>query len=125
MSEPQERSNHFVDDVVGLAGRYRKQEDLSIYEMLKRTGYTERRESLTIEAIRKVLARSPEHLSEWLEYSADKRSGGGWYIRGENGRFEVGNIHADGRVGERRSYSDLEEACADFIQRELDQIAFE
>ena len=115
----------FADDVTSLAGRYKGQEELSIYEMLKRTGYLERRGSLTVEAIRKALARSPEHLSEWLEYSANKRSRGGWYIRGENGRFEVGNLDVNARVAERRSYSDLDEACADFIRRELDQIAFE
>lgn len=114
-----------ADDLASLAGRYKSQEELSIYEMLKRTGYIERRGSLTVEAIRKALARSPEHLCEWLEYSADKRSGGGWYIRGENGQFEVGNLDADARVAERRSYSNVEEACADFIRRELDQIAFE
>jgi len=125
MSEPRETPNHFVEDVVSLAGRYRKQEDLSIYEMLKRTGYPERRGALTIETIRKALAKSSEHLSEWLEYSADKRSSTGWYIREENGRFEVGNVDSSGRLAEQRSYSDLVEACADFIQRELDQIAFE
>ena len=125
MSEPRETPNQFVDDVVSLAGRYRKQEDLSIYEMLKRTGYPERRGTLSVETIRKALARSPEHLSEWLEYSADKRSGDGWYIRGENGRFEVGNLDSNGHLAGQRSYSDLVEACADFIQRELDQIAFE
>jgi len=122
MSQSQEQ---IADEVASLAGRYRSQEELSIYEMLERTGYVERRVALPVEAIRKALARSPEHLREWLEYSADKRSGGGWYVRGENGRFEVGDLEADGRVAERRSYSDLAEACADFIRRELDQIAVE
>lgn len=125
MNESQQRSSHLDDDVVNLAGRYRKQEALSIYEMLNQTGYTERPGRLTVEAIRKALARRPECLSEWLDYSADKRSHGGWYIRAEVGGFEVGKIDANGRTAEQESYSDLEEACANFIRRELDQIAFE
>lgn len=125
MCEPQEELNEFVDDVVSLAARYREQEALSIHEMLKRTGYSERRAFLTVEAIRKVLARSPEYLREWLDYSADKRSNGGWYIRVENGGFEVGNLDSAGCVAERRSYSDPEEACAAFIRHELEQVAFE
>jgi hypothetical protein len=122
MSQSQEQ---LAEEVVSLACRYRKQEELSIYEMLKRTGYLDRRETLTVEALRKALARSPNHLNDWLAYSADKRTGDGWYIRGENGRFEVGHLDTDARVAERRIYSDLEEACADLIQHEVDRIAFE
>jgi hypothetical protein len=114
-----------ADDVVSLAGRYRSQEELSIYEMLKRSGYPERRGALTVEAIRKALARSPEHMSEWLDYSADKRSNAGWYLRSANGQFEIGSRRSDGSVAEQRRYSDLEEACGYFIFHELDQIAFE
>jgi len=114
-----ESQGQFADDVVSLAGRYRSQEELSIYEMLKRTGYRERREALTVEAIREALARSPGRMGEWLEYSADKRSAG-WYIRSTDGQFEIGNRHS---AAER--YSDLEEACGHFILHELDQIAFE
>lgn len=122
MSESQDQ---LADDVVSLAGRYRNQEELSIYEMLRRTGYPERRGSLTVETIRKALASVPERMGEWLEYSADKRSNAGWYVRSANGQFEVGNRRSDGSVAEKRSYSALEEACGHFILHELDQIAFE
>ena len=113
----------FADDVTSLAGRYGKQEALSIHEMVTRTQYLERREELTVAAVRESLAASPERLAEWLEYSADKRSKGGWYIRAEHGCVEVGHLGSDGRVAEKRSYADLEEACAEFILRELEQIA--
>jgi hypothetical protein len=120
-----ESVDQFVDDVVSLAGRYRNQEELSIYDMLMRTGYPERRGSLTNETIRKALARVPERIDEWLDYSADKRSSTGWYIQRANGQFEVGNRRHDGSVAQRRSYSDLEQACGDFVLHELNEIAFE
>ncbi len=122
MSESQ---GQLAADVVSLAGRYRSQEELSIYEMLKRTGYPARRGTLTVEAIRKALASDPERMSEWLDYSANKRANAGWYIRNANGQFEVGNRRSDGSVAEQRRYADLEEACGHFILHELEQIAFE
>lgn len=117
-------NDQLANAVASLAGRYRRQEELTIYELLMRTGYLERREELTGEAIRRALATSPEYLVEWLEYSANKRSSAGWYIREQHGRVEVGNLRSDGSAAEERSYADLEEACGDFILRELDQIAF-
>jgi hypothetical protein len=123
MSDPQDELGRFADELVSLPRRYRKQKTVSIYELLGRTGYFERRDTLSLEAVRTALAKNPESLEEWLEYSQDKRTGSGWYLRGESGRFEVAHLQADGRVADERLYTNLEEACANFVLRELAEIA--
>lgn len=125
MNEQHEGREQFAKAVIGLVGMYRSQEELSIYEMLRRIGYPTQRTSLTVDTIRMVLASEPERLKEWLAYSEDKRVDAGWYLRrSDGGDFEVGNLCRDGSVSERRNYQDLEDACGDFILHELDEIAF-
>jgi len=57
-------------------------------------------------------------LEEWLAYSEDKRTTGGWYL------LRSGEI---GRVGDpdsRKFFECLEQAVADYVVRELDFWAY-
>lgn len=119
-------TTHLADEISSLVGRYSRQEDLSIHEMLRRTGYQKQQACVTVEAIRGALSKNPERLAEWLEYSENKRSVTGWYLRkADSGGFEVGCLHNDGSISEQRRYQKLEEACGEFILREVEWIAVE
>jgi len=62
------------------------------------------------------LAAYPEVVEQWKAYSSDKRTRGGWYLTGRGDSWEVGR----GEGGDTSLYGSGEEACSEFILKELD-----
>ena len=61
-----------------------------------------------------MLEKYPNLCKEWILYSEDKRTSGGWYIKKNN---EIGQIiNPDSRV----NFDSLSEAVAEYIVHELD-----
>ena len=87
---------------------------LSLLEALRRAQYKDHRASFGPADLRPLLEADGGLLEEWLAYSEDKRTSGGWYLS------RSGEI---GRVGDpesRKSFESLEEAVAEYVVRELD-----
>ena len=61
-----------------------------------------------------LLRRNPSLCEEWLMYSENKQTSGGWYLTGAG---EIGMIDHPSKQTE---YDSLEEAVAEFVVRELD-----
>lgn len=86
---------------------------ISLVEALKRSNYSELRKSLSEENLTSALKANPPFVQEWLVYSENKRTTGGYYLSNR----VVGNLHS--KV-EKYSFENDEEAVAKFIILELD-----
>ncbi len=87
---------------------------ISMHDALVRTSYKEHRPRFCSSDLIPIIKATPELAEEWLAYSEDKRTSGGWYLlpKGEIG--QVGFIEA------QHHFLSLAEAVAEYVVRELD-----
>jgi hypothetical protein len=88
---------------------------------VEQTGYRELRPTLTPQMLSGYLARHSGRVSEWLHYSQDKRTSGGWYLLQLSSEWLVGRLGGPDSERELR-FASGPEACAEFILRELDGV---
>jgi hypothetical protein len=88
--------------------------DLSVRDALKRTGYVGYRPMFKASDLLSLIAADPALVEDWLAYSEDKRTSGGWYV------LRTGEIGQVSNPASRITYSSIEEAIAEFVLRELD-----
>jgi hypothetical protein len=86
------------------------------------SGYREARPMLTREDLSAHLARHPKLVLDWLRYSEDKRTSGGWYLIHPASGWVVGRLGGSEQEREIR-FGSGPDACAEFILRELDGVA--
>lgn len=58
-------------------------------------------------------------IEQWLMYSEDKRTGGGWYFMQAGNEWETGRVGPTGLV-DKTKYLSAVEACAAYVLMELD-----
>lgn len=100
---------------IGHATSIRSSEGLSLNQALARAGYATLRSQIDREGILSLLRKHPRLVDEWVMYSEDKRTSGGWYIRAEE--FEIGRV---GLPDSEIKFARLDEAVAEYVLRELD-----
>ena len=97
--------------------------NLSIVDLLRRTGYYDNRELLTTQGIQVYLRSHPGLLDDWIGYSEDKRTSRGWYLERNTDskppRYILGYLPR----GEETEFTSAEVACSEFIIREVGEIA--
>ena len=115
-----------IAGLIHLSRRFNELGNLSIYSLLKDTGYFETHNQISESAIREALLGHPECVNEWMHLSEDKRSSAGWYFRRSGkGDYEVGYFSPKGSNIQPIQYSDEATACAAFIKREIEYIRIE
>ena len=87
---------------------------ISLRDALARTRYAAYRTSFTVDDLRSLLAARQGLIEEWLAYSEDKRTRGGWYV------LRDGVIGQIDDPSSKHSYATMEEAIAQYVVRELD-----
>ncbi len=103
-----------------VCGIVRDRSRSSLRDLLRATDYARLRSGLSAADLVTYLADHPDVVGEWLAYSEDKRTVGGWYCLNQDGAWIVGRLGPRAtRVDERRHTSSVE-ACAEFILLELD-----
>ena len=109
-----------VEDVCRLAWDYNAIRTVSARELIARSRYRERWQSITAELLADTLRRHPDWVEAWIQWSEDKRVSSGWYItpRGASA-FDVGCYPTVPPV----RYDDRIEACSAFVRQELASIA--
>jgi hypothetical protein len=108
-------------DIISLVHNFNIIGNVSMYSLLRQSGYFEVGSQVSKEMISDVLVQHPELLDEWIEYSEDKRSDHGWYIRRESdSTFKVGYRPN----GDSELFSNGIDACAAFIKFECESINF-
>jgi hypothetical protein len=94
----------------------------SLQALVIETGYRELRPTLSRAEVAAYLAKHPGLVLEWLRYSENKRTSGGWYLLHPSTGWLVGQLAGQGEERELR-FETGPEACAEFILRELDSVA--
>ena len=87
---------------------------ISLREALERTQYLAIRGSFGPIDLLALIKGHPALIGEWISYSEDKRTSGGWYLTKQG---EVGMV---GSAKERKLFDSLEVAVAEYVVRELD-----
>jgi hypothetical protein len=87
---------------------------LSLRDALSQARYREIRPMLDESLLVQPLRNDPTLIEEWLLYSEDKRTDGGWYL------LRDGTIGQVRRPGEETRFPSLEQAIAAYVLRELD-----
>ena len=114
------RINNMIKEICQIPIKS-KTENKSPYDLLKESGYFENSNALTIEHIEEYLNKNKDIVTEWLNYSSDKRTSSGWYIIEENKTTIVGYLN-NGKSEQEKEYTDLIQACAIFIFKEIGSI---
>ena len=97
--------------------------NVSIFSLLKGTGYFEMHDQVSEAEIHEALIRQPECVDDWMLYSDDKRSSEGWYLKQGNGSsYTVGFYTGKASDNRQIQYSDRLDACAAFIKHEIEVI---
>ena len=108
--------------LINLAKEFSQKHTVSIYELLQKTSYLKVADQISEQDLYKGLAIHPDFISDWLEYSEDKRTDDGWYFKlSDRNKYLVGSVNESGIT--ETEYNDKIEACAVFVKKELDLIA--
>jgi hypothetical protein len=87
---------------------------ISLRDALKITNYTNHRPNVAAADLLPLIEANPSLVEEWMSYSEDKRTDGGWYL---------GRDGAVGRVLKptpERQFDKIERAVAEYVLLELD-----
>ncbi len=115
-------SKDVIDKVVHLPDNFYKLNNISMYSLLEKTGYFQIHYKISENDIMEELYKHPDLVQDWLNWSENKRVDFGWYfVRVDNQRYVVDHTLLGGRH-ESTSYSDILEACAVYIKREIEDI---
>ena len=112
-------------NIIGIPEILTREGNISFYSLLKKSGYFEMHDKITVEAIRQALLEEPDRVIDrvidWIQYSEDQRCGE-WFFLRESGHYEVGFIPSEGDEIPATKYSDPLEACAIFIKHIIEEV---
>jgi len=89
-------------------------EGVSLRQALSRVNYLEARRQFDAKDLLPLIQERRQLIDQWILYSADKRTRGGWYVT-EAG--EVGQVNDPNSI---MHFASIEEAVAEYVLRELD-----
>lgn len=92
----------------------RRGEGISLLDAMKRARYVGYRPTFRPKDLVPIISADPSLVEDWLSYSEDKRTLGGWYI------LRSGEIGQVSRPVSGIKYRTIEEAVAEYVVRELD-----
>jgi hypothetical protein len=92
----------------------RRGEGISLLDAMKRARYVGYRPTFRAKDLVPIVSANPSLVEDWLSYSEDKRTLGGWYI------LRSGEIGQVSRSASGIKYGTIEEAVAEYVVRELD-----
>ena len=99
--------------------------NMSIFDLLKETGYFELHNEVSVTDIRNALGRDPTCVQEWMQYIDDQRCSSSWYfVLNDEGLYEVGfyDSNSDPARSNQVVYENAIDACAAFIKHQIESI---
>ena len=87
---------------------------LSLRDALERATYVDLRSKFGADDLVPILDSRPSLIEEWVAYSEDKRTSGGWYLLRS---CEIGTVETP---KQQRRFSSMSKAVAGFVVAELD-----
>jgi hypothetical protein len=110
-----------VNKILDMPSKFYSEGNISIYTLLKNTGYFEMHNQIDELIIFSCLEAQKEKIDQWFDWSENKRVNTGWYLKEESEKFIVGYIKEGGNLN-GSTYSDKRKACASFIKKEIETI---
>ncbi len=111
-----------------MPAEFRRRGDVSMFRLLKESGYDAAELPLSEEAIERHLREHPDLVSVWTAHSEEQRCSPGWYLAqpgtgldGAEG-WRVG-YYTVGRRPPERLFANEFSACAFYIARFLESLA--
>jgi hypothetical protein len=111
-----------VAQIATLPQRFRSLGDVSMFSLLEATNYFAFHDRISEADIGAALARYPESVEAWIQYSEDKRTSGWYIVQHDTDGYEVGYAAANGDRSEQVCCDNRIKACASFIKHELENI---
>lgn len=93
----------------------------SMISLLSKTGYFRNYDQVSVEAIQEVLFDYPEKTRDWLEWSENKRTDQGWFLKQQGSFYVLGRISGNEEF-DKREFTSLLKACASFIKLEIEEM---
>lgn len=116
------KTSKAVSKIIQIPYDLRIRRNMSMYTLLNEIGYFQTYNKISIRFIRKILARVPKCVNEWIIYSENRRCEKGWYfIQEGNVQYKVGYFFYGKKIKEI-TYDNSLDACAEFIYREIEDI---
>src|SRR4051812_10684982 len=94
--------------VLGVARAVSVRGGLTLRDAVARSGFANLCSSLDTESLIPLLRSDPNLVKEWLMYSENKRTSGGWYVK------EPGEI-GEPATGVSMQFPSMESAVANFV----------
>jgi hypothetical protein len=94
----------------------------SINQLFIEAGNLDKKNLVTKEELMSHLIGNPELITDWENYSSDKRVSQGWYFLKNKSEWVVGYAGVPSQ-GQKFMFISNVEACAEFILRELGEFA--
>lgn len=90
----------------------------SAIQLVAESGIDQCESALSVDAVAQHLARCPYLIEEWIRWSDDKRTSGGWYFLRDDSGYVVGSYPTRKVL----YFSEATVACAEFVVREVQSI---
>lgn len=111
-----------IRTIISIPKKLYTERKKSIHDLLKESGYFDYYESIDTKDILNVLTQIPDNIEYWFRLSEDKRVDSGYFIEKlEHDKFIVG-YHQAHLVSNLFEYNNINEACASFILKEIEEI---
>ena len=117
--------NDMIAQIVRLPRQFYTLRNVSMFALLKATGYFKLHDQISEGDIRAALVQCPECAQEWMQYAEDKRTSSGWYFTlNDEGLYETGyfDIKSVPRDTNRVQYENAIDASAAFIKHEIESM---
>jgi hypothetical protein len=116
-----ERDQPSLLKILGIAREHsRVGSGRSLRDLLDVSGYAAVRSHITHQQVQDLLTERPDLAADWVSFSEDKRTSGGWALTKEGGSWALTGSASTGSPHEKVLFSSLAEACAQYVLRELD-----
>lgn len=100
---------------------YFKVAEKSSFTLLQESKFVDFHNDITKQDIIDYLSRHKNLIDNWEIWSEDKRTWG-YYLILNPDNYSVGSLDQDGKENFSKSFATAEEACAEFIMREVSAI---
>lgn len=95
--------------------------DKSVRDLVEQLDYKLLNKANLESELETLLLEDSSKISDWLNWSENKRADKGWFIKDENGKYSVGYFE-DNSVSKTIKYTNEAKACASFIVNEISSI---
>lgn len=108
-----------INRILSLPDKFQKLGNQTFDNLLKDSGYAEISGQIREDDILEAIKQHPEVVKSWFDWSENKRSSSGWFIKEDKEKYVV-SFFPDTEGKEITETKDIYKACACFIKKEIE-----